>query len=141
VLGHYEATSGGCDTIRVTDGGIQEIMRSVGEYAASGHDVIIEGLHLSREVDLSAELARSQDLHVLRLSTPLDRCIRNLVSRRRTRRDAVPSIERNTVIKHRRVDEACTRLARDTTVEILSFDEALVRAQDLLGLRTGRIAA
>jgi hypothetical protein len=141
VLGHYEATSGGCDTIREVDGGLREILRSADEYAASGYDMLIEGLHLSSEVEVSRELARAQGLHILRLSTPLDQCVRNLVSRRRARRDAVPSIARNTAVEHRRVDEACERLAQDAAVEVLSFDEALVRAQDLLGLRMSRMAA
>jgi hypothetical protein len=141
VLGHYEATSGGCDTIRKVDGGLREIMRSASKHASAGYDVLVEGLRLSSEVDFSRELAQSHGLHILRLSTPLDRCVRNLVSRRRARRDAVASIERNTAAEHRRVDEACERLARDAAVEVLSFDEALIRAQDLLGLRIGRMAA
>ncbi len=37
VLGHYEATSGGCDTIRARDGGIAQIMRCAGEYGSEGH--------------------------------------------------------------------------------------------------------
>jgi hypothetical protein len=53
----------------------------------------------------------------------------------------VPSIKRNTVVEHRRVDEACMRLAWDATVEILSFDRALARAQELLGLQADRMAA
>ena len=141
VLGHYEATSGGCDTIRAVDGGLREILRSAGEYAASGHDMLVEGLRFSSEVEFSRELAQSHGLHILRLSTPLERCIRNLVSRRRARWDAVPSIARNTVAEHRRVDEACERLAWHATVEILSFDTALMRAQELLGLRMDRMAA
>src|SRR5918995_4457652 len=39
VVGHYEVTSGGCDTIRAVDGGLEEIMRRAAEYAALGHDV------------------------------------------------------------------------------------------------------
>jgi hypothetical protein len=141
VLGHYEATSGGCDTIREVDGGLREILRSAGEHASAGYDVLVEGLRLSSEVEFSRELAQSHGLHILRLSTPLDQCVRNLVSRRRARRDAVPLIERNTIVEHRRVDEACTRLARNAAIEVLSFDEALERAQDLLGLRISRMVA
>jgi hypothetical protein len=139
VFGHYEATSGGCDTIRASDGGIPEVIARAGEYAAGGHDVIIEGLRLSSEVEHSAELAQRHRLHVLRLSTPLDRCVRNLVSRRRAGRDAMPSIRRTTADEDLRVGEACKRLSGEAAVEILSFDEALSRALFLLGLRIRRI--
>jgi hypothetical protein len=140
VFGHYEATSGGCDTIRASDGGIPEIIARAGEYAAGGHDVIIEGLRLSSEVEHSAELAQRHRLHVLRLSTPVDRCVSNLVSRRRAGRDAMPSIRRTTADEDLRVGEACKRLTGDAAVEILAFDEALSRAQFLLGLRISAMA-
>ena len=42
VVGHYEVTGGGCDTIRAADGGLGEIMRRAADYAASGHDVLLE---------------------------------------------------------------------------------------------------
>jgi hypothetical protein len=50
VLGHYEVTSGGCDTIRAADGGLDEIVRRAADYAATGHDVVIEGQRLSRSM-------------------------------------------------------------------------------------------
>ena len=86
VLGHYEVTSGGCDTNRAADGGLEESMRGAADYAATGHDVLIEGQRLSSEHERSAALARSHGLHILRLTTPLDQCARNLVWRRRSRR-------------------------------------------------------
>jgi len=134
VVGHYEVTSGGCDTIRVQDGGIAEIMRLAGELAADGHDVIIEGLRLSSEVERTTELARSHDLHILRLSTPLDQCVRNLVRRRRASRDALLTIKQNTAREHRSIEEACARLRHAANVEVLAFDDALARAEDLLGI-------
>jgi hypothetical protein len=82
VVGHYEVTSGGCDTIRAIDGGLPEITRRAAEFAATGHDVLVEGQLLSSEYQRSAELARAHDLHILRLTTPLEQCARNLVSRR-----------------------------------------------------------
>jgi hypothetical protein len=86
LLGHYEATSGGCDTIRAKDGGLDEAFRLAGEYAASGHDVLLEGLLLSGEHLRSAALAKVHELYVLRLNTPLDRCIRNVIARQRAGR-------------------------------------------------------
>jgi hypothetical protein len=138
VVGHYEVTSGGCDTIRAADGGLEEVMRRAAEYAATGHDVLIEGQRLSREYDRSAALARSHRLHVLRLTTPLERCARNLVWRRRARRDIWPAVARTVAVEHEIVAEACARLGPYATVEALGFDDALARAQDLLGIRQER---
>lgn len=135
VVGHYEVTSGGCDTIRAIDGGLEEIMSRAAEYAALGHDVLIEGQRLSREYERSAELARLHRLHVLRLTTPLEQCARNLVWRRRARRDTWPSVARTMAVEHEMVAEACDRLRQDATVEALGFDDALARAHDLLGIR------
>jgi hypothetical protein len=135
VVGHYEVTSGGCDTITAADGGLDEIIRRAAAYAAAGHDVLIEGQRLSSECQRSAELARSHRLHVLRLTTPLDQCARNLVWRRRARRDTWTSLAGTMAVEHEMVAEACARLGRYARVEDLGFEEALTRAQDLLGVR------
>jgi hypothetical protein len=135
VVGHYEVTSGGCDTIRAADGGLEEIMRRAADYAATGHDVLIEGQRLSREHERSAELARSHKLHILRLTTPLDQCARNLVWRRRARTDTWPAVAGAVAAEHEMVEQACARLEQHATVESVGFDVALARAQDLLGLR------
>jgi hypothetical protein len=92
-------------------------------------------------VDHSIELARSHALHIVRLSTPLEQCVRNLVFRRRPGRDAVAEIARATQIEHRNVDEACERLAPHARVEALAFGQALARAQDLLGIQARSQAA
>jgi len=134
ILGHYEATSGGGDTIRAVDGGIPMIMRFAREHAERDYHVLIEGLRLSSDYEHSAELAQSFEVHVLCLSTPLDECVRNLISRRRLRRSAWPSIARQVEVEHRRVQEACLRLKGCAHVEALGFDAALTRARDTLGL-------
>ncbi|HEX8376051.1 MAG TPA: hypothetical protein VF606_12820, partial [Geminicoccaceae bacterium] len=134
VLGHYEATSGGCDTIRAVDGGMDEACRLASGYAAGGHDVLLEGLLLSGEHPRSAALAREHGLHVLRLSTPLDRCIRNVVARQRVGRRGRASVERTATMQQAGVEEACRQLRRHARVEVLDFDGALLRARELLGL-------
>jgi hypothetical protein len=134
VVGHYEVTSGGCDTIRAADGGLEQIMRWAADHAAKGHDVLMEGQHLSSEYERSADLATSHRLHILRLTMPLEQCARNLVWRRRARRDTWPSLARTVAAEHDMVAEACERLKPYAAVEVLGFDDALARAQDLLGL-------
>ena len=110
-------------------------MRRTADYAATGHDVLIEGQRLSSEHERSAELAKSHRLHVLRLTTPLDMCARNLVWRRRARRDTWPSVAGAVAVEHEMVAEACEKLGQYATVEALRFEDALARAQHLLGIR------
>jgi hypothetical protein len=141
VLGHYEATSGGCDTIRAVDGGMDEAFRLARGYAADGHDVLLEGLLLSGERTRSAELAQAHGLHVLRLGTPLDRCIRNVVARQRVGRRGRASAERTATMQQAGIEEACRRLRRYASVEVLDFDGALLRARELLGLGGLKAAA
>ena len=140
LLGHYEATSGGCDTIRATDGGLDEAFRLASNYAARSHDVLLEGLLLSGEHQRSTALGKVHELYVLRLDTPLDCCIRNVIARQRAGRRGWASVARTATIQQANVEEACRQLERHARVEILDFDNALLRARELLGLE-GRAAA
>ena len=141
VLGHYEVTSGGCDTIRVADGGMDEAFRLADEYASDDHDVLLEGLLLSSEYPRSAALAEAHELHVLRLSTPLNRCIRNVIARRRAGRHSWASITRTAAMHQAGIEDACERLRRYANVEALGFDDALLRMRELLGLEGFRAAS
>jgi hypothetical protein len=141
LLGHYEATSGGCDTIRAKDGGLDEAFRLAGEYAASGHDVLLEGRLLSGEHLRSAALAKVHELYVLRLNTPLDRCIRNVIARQRSGRRNWASIVRTATMQQANIEEACRQLRRHASVDLLDFEHALLRARELLSLESFRAAA
>ena len=141
VLGHYEATSGGCDTIRAVDGGLDEAFRLADDCASSGHNVLLEGLVLSGEHVRSTALAKAHRLHVLHLGTSLDRCIRNVVARQRAGRRNRASVVRTATLQQASVEEACELLRRHATVEVLDFDGALLRARELLGLEELKAAA
>lgn len=134
VLGHYEVTSGGCDTIRLEDGGLAQAFRSASAFAAAGHDVVFEGLRLSSDIEHSVALAELHDVHILQLSTPLDKCVGNLMTRRRARRSVLPSIAQKAVTEQKRIRQACEGLTGHARVEALPFDAALARAEQLLGL-------
>ena len=138
VLGEYSSTSGGCDTIRAADGGLSEIVRRAVDYSATGHDVLIEGLHLSADADFSMQLARRGRLHVLVLSTPAEQCARNLAVRRRLARRKSEMMESNAIAEMRLVTNACAVLQPHATVESLSFDAALLRAAQILGVEMDR---
>jgi len=134
VLGHYEVTSGGCDTIRQRDGGLDEVFCLAHQQGAAGHDVIIEGLRLSSEVERTKELARLHRVHILRLTTPVEQCSRNLARRRRTGQKSLAAITASVLGEQARIEQACAVLERRADVEYVGFEQALVRVRTLLRL-------
>jgi hypothetical protein len=134
VLGHYEVTSGGCDTIRVSDGGLAEAARTADQFASSGYDVVLEGLRLSSDVNLTRRLADLHAVHILLLSTPIEQCVKNLIARRRAGKASFGRIERAVIGEHRRVREACELLRGCASLESLGFEQAFTRTRELLGL-------
>lgn len=140
IIGHYEATRGGTDTIPEADGGLDEAVRFAGSLACEGHDVLLEGLQLSGDVERTAALWRAQQvrggtLHILHLDAPLDACVRNVVSRRRAGRAARPAIEATARTGQATVRAACEALRRQgVIVEALDAAVALRRTLALLGL-------
>ena len=140
VVGHYEATRGGTDTIPLTDGGLDEAFRLADALSRDGHDVLMEGYQLSGEVERTAALAcaqraRGTKLHLLWLEVPLERCIRNVMARRRAGRDSLPSIERTVRAGHEALTAACGALQdEEVEVERLNTNAALQRTLELLGL-------
>jgi hypothetical protein len=141
VLGHYERTSGGCDTIGVKDGGLAAVFRLAADYARNGHDVLIEGHQLSSEWERSAVLAKAHPLHVLQLDTPTEASARNLARRRRAARRAIPAFARAAAAERERVAAACERLRPYAHVHRVRFDDALETARELLRLEMWRVAA
>jgi len=134
VIGHYSGTRGGCDTIRAVDGGLAEAVRSAAAFTSSGCNVILEGLELSSDTDHTLPLSQKHPLHVLQLSTPASHCVRNLVRRRRPRRDMAAGIETAVATDLERIDEACRVLSRHANVKKVSLDKAQAEAETLLGL-------
>lgn len=139
VIGHYEATRGGTDTIPLADGGLNEAFRLARELAADG-DVLLEGLQLSGDVERTAALARAQcsrgsALHVLCLDVPIDRCIRNVMARRRAGQGAVQAIKHTAEANQASFASACATLRRtDAVVQWLNAPAALCRSLALLGV-------
>lgn len=140
VIGHYEATRGGIDTIPKTDGGLDEAFRLADVLATDGHDVLMEGYQLSGEVERTVALSQTQRtrgdrLHVLWLDVPLECCVRNVMVRRRAGRDAHPSVERTARAGHDALGRACQVLQHmGVDVERLDTAEALHRTLAWLDL-------
>ncbi len=142
VLGAYEGTCGGCDTIPETDGGLAEAFRLAAAWASEGHDVLMEGLLLSMEQHRTVALAEAHPLHILRLDTSLGDCGRALAARRHVRRQVHPGIEQSAALMDAAVEEACRRLSEShARVERLGREEAFLRACTLLGLPCHRLLA
>jgi hypothetical protein len=133
VLGHYERTSGGCDTIRQADGGLDAVFRLAAEWSATGHDVLMEGSNLSAELERTAALALHHPVHVLLLDVPAESCARQLAARRRTAFGKIGPFVEAAQRKQRSIRAACERLRLAAAVEELSFEAAHVRARRLLG--------
>jgi hypothetical protein len=134
VLGHYERTSGGCDTIRNADGGLDEIFSYADRAAAAGESIIMEGLWLSSEHIRSRALASRHELHVLRLTTSAEQCSRNLIRRRRLPRSALTELRRRSADERARIDATCEKLSSASIVHDVDFDEGLRLARRLLGI-------
>lgn len=116
VIGHYEATRGGTDTIPLADGGLDGASRLAGELAAGG-DVLPEGLQLSGDVERTAAMARAQRLrgnalHVLCLDVPVDRCVLNVMARRRAGLSAMRAIRHAAEANQASLASACAALCR-----------------------------
>jgi hypothetical protein len=135
VLGTYGATRGGCDTIPLRDGGLAEALRLTGAWASEGHDVVLEGLVLSREHRRTAELARAHPLHIIRLATSAEDCARALVAHHRGPRDRLPDIASAAAAMDAEIEAACRALqASRALFAVLGFEDALRHAHGLLGL-------
>lgn len=122
VLGHYEATCGGCDNI----GSAKSVYELIQEVEA---DVILsEGLLLSEDVKWSSQL---DNLKIVFLTTDVDTCVQQIKSRRQKAGNEKPLNESNTrkrvsVIERARVKLiergiTCRRAPSNQAIEII-FD-------------------
>jgi hypothetical protein len=140
VLGHYGGVRGGCDTISLSDGGLEAVFRLADFYASIGHDVLLEGLLLSRERMRTATLAERHPLTILRLDTTLEQCIRNVIARRRAGRAAWLRIAQTVAVADQEIEDACAALQGNAIVMALSFDAAISYIHGLLGVQGKAIA-
>lgn len=137
VIGHYERTCGGCDTIGAADGGLRLVFELAAGFADAGHNVLLEGLVLSRDVLGTAALAEQHPLHLIRLATPPELCAANLAARRRLPAQGRTVLADRCRADHARLLRVCaalTEVAPRAHVIALSFDRAQVHARILLGL-------
>lgn len=102
VLGSYESTCGGCDTI----GSARAVYDLLKATQPTDH-VLCEGLLLSEDVKWSSQLS---GLRVIFLTTPLERCLEQIRSRRAESGNSKPLSEYNTVNRVATIERARLRL-------------------------------
>jgi energy-coupling factor transporter ATP-binding protein EcfA2 len=122
ILGHYETSCGGCDTISKQS----DIFEAVRYFDDQGMAVIFEGLLLSGEVTNTASLHKEgRELYVFGLDqVPIDLCLDSVNGRRKARlgeEKFTPVKPENTVAKFRGTQQAMARLQKEG-VEVLSCD-------------------
>jgi hypothetical protein len=131
VPGHYDTACGGCDTIKTPD----EVYQLVEREAASGSDVLFEGIIVQDEWRRCAALAERFPVAVIALEVPIEVCLASIQARRDARGDGRPLNPTNTVNRARRLEATARKLALvGVDVRWLSRDAALARCAALLGL-------
>ncbi len=91
VLGHYESECGGCDTIN----SYSTLTQLIRDLTAKGESILMEGLLLSEDTKQTLSLG-VEDLRVLFLTTPIERCLDNVKRRRLARGNNKPFNPTNT---------------------------------------------
>jgi len=103
VLGHYESPCGGCDTI----GSAREVFELIESIQCKARFVICEGLLLSEDTKWSVQL---KNLRVLFLTTPIERCLAQIKSRRAEAGNEKELDPRNTVNRVATIERARGKL-------------------------------
>lgn len=104
VLGHYETQCGGCDTI----GSARAVYDLISELPeAFQRTILCEGLLLSEDVKWSSQLP---NLRVIFLTTPLDRCLKQIEGRRHEAGNEKPLNPDNTSNRVQTIERARLKL-------------------------------
>lgn len=137
IIGHYETACGGCDTIPK----MEDIFELVKQSSQQGFDVVFEGLLISADVNRHVDLHQwaqenGDELLVVALDTPLDKCIESVNQRRWAKNpDKPPVKEKNTVSKFGGVKKSMERLrAAGVRAVDASREGALELIKEALGL-------
>jgi len=131
VPGHYEIACGGCDTISKVD----DVYALVNTAAASGVDVLFEGIMCQDRAMGIIDLSKKYPTLVIALNTPLADCLASIQLRRDARGDDRPLSTRRTVDRERSLKSRVKRLrANNVNIKWANRDEALTLALEALEL-------
>lgn len=131
VVGHYESTSGGCDSVPSLDM-VYNLIRIANQLEM---DVIYEGVMVSGEYQRCLQLRRDHlPLVVIRLSTSLNDCL-DAIRRRRLEKGNVKEFNpARTIRRDKEVRSMTSKLeSGGVAVYHLDRDAALIKCRELLG--------
>lgn len=106
VLGHYESACGGCDTIG-SAAQVAELTDELVEKLRGPYVILQEGLLLSEDVKWTQLMP---DVYPVFLTTPLDRCLKQIRSRRLEAGNEKPLNEANTTNRVAVIERARVKL-------------------------------
>lgn len=138
VMGRYDATCGGCDTMS-WKGAADDVMGLALEFGAKA-DVLFEGLMVSSySNDRIARLSLVLPVTVVQLETPLEVCLRSIQERRDARarlegKEYPPMNPTNTTRKHTDIRNNSLKLVGRVDTFFLGRDEAVEKIGEILKL-------
>jgi hypothetical protein len=92
VVGCYERTGGGCDALRLADGGLTRLLDLVATAHGRGDHVLLEGNRLSFDPVTTGRLAEAGSMRIVLLLVPPATCAENLRRRRRLAGSRLPEL-------------------------------------------------
>ena len=132
VVGSYESSCGGCDTINCYD----RCFALARESHGTGCDVLMEGLLLSEETQRTIKLHNEGiPLVVIHLQVDIEQCITDVKARREAAGNLRPLVENNTRRRVAVIERAVGRL-REAGVTVFAGGREYCAgvAQEVLGL-------
>lgn len=109
LMGHYEATCGGCDNIGSANAVYEEIAKIL-MWGHTKHDVLCEGLLLSEDTKWTMSVAKMNDVRLLYLNTPLQKCLDQVQSRRAEAGNFEPLNQTNTSNRYNTIERGRQKL-------------------------------
>lgn len=109
VMGHYEATCGGCDNIGSANQVYHEI-RQILMFGHHKHDILCEGLLLSEDTKWTMAIAQTVDVRLLYVNTPLQKCLDQVQSRRAEAGNLEPLNPTNTSNRYKTIERGRQKL-------------------------------
>ena len=130
IIGSYQTTCGGCDTISKFD----DCYEKIDSVASMGHNVLYEGLRQAADVK-RINLLRNQGHEVVAITstTPLEICLEAIRDRRLARGNEKPLNPKNTTSKFNGILRADKRLEEaGVVVHRLEREAAFEKLKELL---------
>lgn len=114
ILGHYESNCGGCDNIG-SAAKVYKLIQAIREGEFKEHnvtDIFCEGLLLSEDTKWTLELAKISEVKfkIIFLTTPVEKCIQQILKRRELVGNDKPLKEDNTRNRVRVIERAFDKL-------------------------------